>query len=78
MTNPSNLTNAERQLHALMHKVSHLEKARGACEWEEIAGRRVMCAPVFHSDGRFKTCRFVVDGKRTKFDDIAAMCREAA
>lgn len=74
----SNLTAAEQQLHSLMHKVSHLQKQRGACEWAELNGRRVMCAPIFHADGRFKTWKFVVDGRRTTFDDMAAMCREAA
>jgi hypothetical protein len=74
----TNLTVAEQQLHSLMHKVSHLQKQRGICEWAEIDGRRVMCAPIFHADGRFKTWKFIVDGKLTKFDDMAAICRAAA
>lgn len=73
----SNLTNAEQQLHSLMHKVSHLPKQRGICEWAEIDGRRVMCAPTFRANGNFLGWRFVVDGKYTKFDDMAAMCRAA-
>lgn len=73
----TNLTAAESQLHALMFKVSRLEKQRGICEWAQISGRRVMCSPIFHADGRFKTWKFVVDGKRTTFDDISEMCRAA-
>jgi hypothetical protein len=74
----ANLTTAEQQLHTLMHKVSRLQKQRGVCEWAEIDGRRVMCAPIFCADGSFKTWKFIVDGKRIKFDDMAAMCRAAA
>lgn len=73
-----NITEAEAALHALMLKVSALPKMRGACEWAVIAGRRIMCAPTYHkADGSFKTWRFVVDGKLTKFDDLAAICRAA-
>ena len=73
----TNLTTAEQALHALMHKVSRLPKQRGICEWSTLAGRRVMCAPIFHANEEFKTWKFIVDGKLTKFDDVAAMCRAA-
>lgn len=73
-----NLTEAEKKLHRLMHKVSAMEDVHGACGIETIASHNVKCSPVFNREGTFKTWKFIVDGRLTKFSAVAEIARNAA